>query len=140
MRSTIITKTRPKCNTKKTIRGSKYTYPTTPAAKRKLFERARKYFELLRRNPNKKKSPLHYKYHYFYYGSRPKQLKRTNVHVKHRNELERRGVVRKFDGKEIDHMDPYNLSFKSIIVRKNRCSHNKAHGVKCKDPSYKPAV
>ncbi len=134
----IITRARPVCRTKQTIRGYKYKYPTTVAGKKKLFEQARSYFERLRANPDMKKHKLHYKYHYAYYGSRPKQMKRRNIHVRHRRMLEKTGKVRKYDGKEIDHMRPHSLAFSSIVVRKNRCSHNLAHGLQCNDPEYKP--
>ena len=133
-----ITRSRPVCRTKHTIKGRKYKYPTTEEGKKKLFETARRYFRKLRDNPDMPKHKLHYKYHYAYYGSRPLQRKRKAIHMRHRYKLEQEGRVKRHDGTEVDHMRRKTLDYSSIVIRKNRCTHNKAHGRACRDPTYKP--
>lgn len=133
-----LTKSRPRLAPKHTIKGRKYKYPTTVEGKKKLFEKARRYFAQLRKNPNMPKDKLHNKYLYAYYGSRPKQRQRRKTHMRHRRILEDAGFIKKYDGTEIDHMNRKKLTFESIIIRKNRCAHNEAHGLHCHMPFYRP--
>ena len=128
----LIPRTRhkePKNPTLATIKGRKYKYPSNKKDKLKLYIKAKKYVTKLLKGEIKKRD---YRLEYFYYHARPIEKKRRLTRTVHRNKLMKKGIVKKYDGTEIDHLRPDTLSFNHIVVRKSRCTHNRAWGNKCK--------
>lgn len=123
---------------KRNIKGRKYTYPTSEEGKRKLFQRAKKYFRELGDGTRVERAKDHNKLQHFYYSSRRIILDRMKKRFHARKNLERAGLVHKFDGTEVDHLDPDTMSSKALVIRKNRCEHRKAWGHRCRNPNYKP--
>lgn len=127
----LIPRTRkkaPKTPVLETIVGRKYTYPSSSREKKKLFIKAKKYINKLLKGEVKKRN---YRLEYFYYHARPVEKKRRSLRTKHRKRLIKQGRVKKGDGTEVDHLKPDSLSFNHIVVRKSRCSHNRAWGNNC---------
>lgn len=123
---------------KRHVKGRKYTYPTTEEGKRRLFFRAKKYFRELSDGTRTTRAKDHNKMQHFYYSSRQVILDRMKKRFHARKNLEKAGVVHKFDGTEVDHLDPETMRSNAIVVRKNRCSHREAWGKTCKNRNYKP--
>jgi hypothetical protein len=61
------------------------------------------------------------------YGSTPEQLKRQAARVKARRYMEKKGRVRKGDGKEVDHIDhnPKNNSPSNLRVVSKKTNREK---------------
>ena len=71
----------------------------------------------------KKKCPGHkdkekrdYKCENEAYGSRPEQVKRRTQRNRDRAKLEKKGLVRKGDGKDVHHTQPGNLRDSPVVV------------------------
>jgi len=111
------------------VKGRKHRYPTTEDGKKRLFKKAQRYIKRLFAGKVKKRD---YKLEYFYYHARPIEKKRRRIRTTHRNKYIKLGKVKKYDGTEIDHLKPDTLSYNHIVVRKSRCSHNRAWGNHCK--------
>ena len=121
------------------ISGRKYKYPA-PENERawvcliaKALTWKNKEMYLTRKPELKEKSQKnknHNKYAYLLYHSRPEQIQRRAKRNLHRAHYQKNGIVKKYDGKEVHHLDQRSMDLKKTVPL-TPCQHRKLHGQKC---------